>query len=153
MTKSQLKLVRKRRRSSKAISCPSNNFSVAPSLNDVVCYLSLMGLGKKLTEKKRKSGKLRYFCVFENNYIQSHESHTLQNEIIKLVCLFVRRKPLRSVIIQNKSYVHKNNVKYRQKSITYLLFFGKNPCRSQYCHNEIFKKKFEDSRLLSMPIL
>ena len=41
------------------------------------------------------------------------------------------RKPMRPLIIQNISYVYKENVKYDKKQKNFLLLFVKNPCRSK----------------------
>ena len=56
----------------------------------------------------------------------------------------MKKKPSRSVIIQNISCIYKKNVKYDKNQIN-LLFFVKNRCRSQQGHNKFFLKKFWDT--------
>ena len=47
-----------------------------------------------------------------------------------------------------------NNVNCRQKSKINLRFFCKNPCRSQYCHNEFFNTlDFVFSLIMAFSIL
>ena len=49
---------------------------------------------------------------FFENYISKDMKAINYNEKIEQVRLFLQRKPSRPAITQNKSYVHKKNVKY-----------------------------------------
>ena len=97
-----------------------------------------MRTGNQYT-KEEKANLRNIFVFFKNNFSQSNESHLLQNEIIKQVHLFSKKRHLRPVVIQIMSYVYKKTLKIDENQ-KLVYFFAKNRCRSQQIHNEILLK-------------
>ena len=115
------------------VGCPSLN------ANNVVCELSTMGLGKKLT-KQLKLVKLGIkFFDFRKYIFSKSKSHQLENEMTKLVNLIVQKKTHMTSNFSEFMLCLQKQRQIQTKTEISLHFLAKNPCRSQYSHYDFFK--------------
>ena len=78
----------------------------------------------------------------KGKFSNAFESHKLQNKTIKWIGLFVRKKPRRTVIIQNKnmSYAYKRTPNMSKIKKIYFNFLRKTPFSKPVKSQRIFKK-------------
>ena len=87
---------------------------------NVLCDLSLMKLGNNWTKKKKKQDYV--ILVFIEKKFISKDMKAINYKMKRRIGSFILPiKPLRPAIIQNESYVHKKNVKYKKNQI--LIYF------------------------------